>query len=101
MNRIEQTRAFSGWFDGLRDETAKKQIAKLIAYAQADHFPDVRSVGRRVSEMRIHTGPGYRVYFTRRGETLIVLLGGGDKGTQARDIAAAQALAAVIHAAEG
>lgn len=77
MNTIEQTRAFAGWFDGLRDMIARKQVAKLIAYAQADHFPDVRPVGGRVSEMRIHTGPGYRIYFTRRGNTLIVLLGGG------------------------
>lgn len=48
----------------LGDATARKQIAKLIAYAQANHFPDVRSVGGRVSDMRIHTGPGYRIYFT-------------------------------------
>jgi putative addiction module killer protein len=60
------------------------------------HFGDTKSVGPGVMERRIHVGPGYRLYYTRRGETLVILLAGGDKSTQARDIARAVALAAQL-----
>lgn len=92
----KQTAAFTEWFDGLRDRKAKAKIAQRIVRIEAGLMGDVKSVGEGVSELRIDFGPGYRVYFTRRGNTLIILLVGGDKGSQARDIAKAQEMAAQI-----
>ena len=63
---------------------------------QEGHFGDWKAIDRTVSELRVHAGPGYRVYFTRRGDTLVILLAGGDKGSQRRDIAAARRLASEI-----
>lgn len=90
---IRQTAAFRRWFDGLRDRTARARIAVRIDRLALGHAGDARPVGRGVSELRIDHGPGYRVYYLRRGDTLIVLLAGGDKSSQARDIARALELA--------
>lgn len=78
----------------LRDTRARAKIAARIDRLAFGNPGDVAPVGAGVSEMRVHDGPGYRVYFVKRGETLIVLLCGGDKSTQAQDIAKAKILAA-------
>ncbi|USI72728.1 type II toxin-antitoxin system RelE/ParE family toxin [Sphingomonas morindae] len=91
-----RTAAFQAWFDGLRDQATRSRIAGRILRIEAGQMGDVKSVGGGVSELRIHHGPGYRLYFTRRGAETIILLAGGDKDSQARDIAQAKALAARI-----
>ena len=80
-------------FDRLRDPTARARIDIRIRRLSLGNPGDTKAVGAGVSELRIDYGPGYRVYYYRRGERVVILLGGGDKRTQARDIAAAQALA--------
>lgn len=91
-----QTPAFAEWFNSLRDRKAKSKVASRIARFELDLMGDVKSVGDGVSEARIAFGPGYRLYFTRRGNTLIILLVGGDKSSQQRDIAKAKEMAAQI-----
>jgi putative addiction module killer protein len=93
MIEIRQTEAYAGWFVGLRDRQAKARIDVRLRRLSLGNPGDVKPVGEGVSEVRIDYGPGYRVYFLRRGDTLIVLLGGGDKSSQDRDIRAAVALA--------
>ena len=88
-----QTDVFKVWFAGLRDRRAVQAIAGRIARVQRGALGDVQSVGEGVREMRIHYGPGYRLYFTWKGETLVILLCGGDKSTQTRDISRARTLA--------
>ena len=90
---VRKTEAYAQWFDGLRDEHARAKITLRIRRLSLGNPGDVAPVGEGVSEMRIHYGPGYRVYFVQRGETLAILLGGGDKGTQERDIRRAVDLA--------
>jgi putative addiction module killer protein len=89
-----KTPEFAQWFRGLRDMVARGRIAKRITLLEGGHFGDVKSVGDKVSELRIDHGPGYRLYFTWRGEKLVLLLIGGDKGSQRRDIAKAKEIAA-------
>lgn len=96
MIETRQTETFAKWFTGLRDQLAVKRIAKRLALLEGGHLGDVKSVGGKVSELRIDHGPGYRLYFTRRGETVILLLVGGDKGSQDRDIAKAKEMAAAL-----
>jgi putative addiction module killer protein len=96
MIEIRQTAAFRDWLDSLADGRAAERIAQRLVRLQAGLFGDVRSVSGGVSELRVDYGPGYRVYFTRRGQTIVILLCGGDKRTQARDIKAAKALASEI-----
>jgi putative addiction module killer protein len=93
---IVQTSVFEAWLGKLRDRVARAVIARRIDRIATGNFGDVKSVGDGVSELRIDHGPGYRVYFVRRGETVIVLLCGGDKGSQAKDILRAKALAQEI-----
>lgn len=93
MLRIERTEEFSGWLVGLRDEKARSRILARIDRLALGNPGDVKPVGSGVSELRIDYGPGYRVYFLRRDRTVIVMLAGGDKRTQKRDIAKAIALA--------
>ncbi|MCK9367619.1 MAG: type II toxin-antitoxin system RelE/ParE family toxin [Metallibacterium scheffleri] len=93
MIELKQTEAFRKWFGKLRDERAATAIASRLDRLAFGHAGDAEPVGKGVSELRIHYGPGYRVYFQRRGDTIIVLLCGGDKGTQARDIKTARRLA--------
>lgn len=93
MFEVVETDIFAKWLGGLRDRTARAVIARRILRLSNGNFGDARSVGDGVSELRIHSGPGYRVYFTRRGDRLILLLCGGDKNSQDRDINAAKALA--------
>jgi putative addiction module killer protein len=96
MIEVRQTANFAEWMVGLRDIRARAKIAARIDRLAFGNPGDVEPVGEGVSELRIHFGPGYRVYFKRQGPTLIVLLCGGDKSTQAKDIKAAKALAAKL-----
>lgn len=91
---FEHTLEFDEWLLDLRDSVAKARISTRLVAAQQGHFGDTKPVGEGVSEMRIHYGPGYRIYFTRKGDIVYVLLIGGDKDSQKRDIAQAKALAA-------
>ncbi len=93
MIKIRQTPTFEKWMDDLRDRRAAKIISKRLLRVEAGLFGDVEPVGDGVSELRIDYGPGYRVYFVRRGQTVVILLCGGDKGSQSRDIAEAKFLA--------
>lgn len=93
MPDVLRTRAFADWLRGLRDDRAKARISLRIDRLAIGHEGDTKSVGAGVSELRIDYGPGYRIYFTRRGDTLVILLCGGDKSSQRRDIACAKALA--------
>jgi putative addiction module killer protein len=91
---IRKTETFTRWMAGLRDQRARARIAARIDRLAFGLTGDVESVGEGVSELRIHLGPGYRVYFVRRGLNLLILLCGGDKSTQAKDIREAKILAA-------
>ncbi len=93
MIEIRQTDRYAAWIEGLRDDRARMRIEARVRRLQLGNPGDVKPVGEGVSELRIDHGPGYRVYFIQRGETLVVLLAGGDKRGQDRDIAAAIALA--------
>jgi putative addiction module killer protein len=93
MLNIQRTAAFDRWLRKLKDERARAKIAARIQRMSLGNFGDVSPVGEGISELRVHEGPGYRVYFVRRGATVIVLLCGGDKASQSRDIAAAKVLA--------
>ena len=81
------------WLDGLRDIHARARILVRVERLAAGNLGDVRPVGEGVSELRIDYGPGYRVYFTKRGQEVVILLAGGDKRTQAKDIKTALRLA--------
>ncbi len=93
MIDLRQTPIFETWLGDLRDRRAAKIIAKRMLRVQAGLFGDASPVGEGVSELRIDYGPGYRVYFVQRGRTVVILLCGGDKGSQPRDIAKALAMA--------
>src|SRR5690606_36186387 len=93
MITLKQTKIYERWEAQLRDKRARTVIATRLMRLAEGLPGDVEPVGEGVSELRIHYGPGYRVYFQRRGNLLIVLLCGGDKSTQARDIALAKKLA--------
>ena len=93
MIEIRKTPTFAKWIDGLRDMRARARVLARIERLAVGHAGDVKSVGEGVSEMRIDYGPGYRVYFRRRGRSLVILLAGGDKASQRRDINTALRLA--------
>ena len=93
MIEIRKTDLFVQWLDNLMDIQARARVQARIERLEAGNPGDVEPVGEGVSELRINYGPGYRVYFKRRGRALIILLAGGDKSTQAKDIKAAMRLA--------
>lgn len=93
MNEIRKTGAYARWLDGLRDIRARARVLARVERLAAGNPGDVKPIGEGVSELRIDYGPGYRVYFTRRGRTVIILLAGGDKRTQVTDIKTALRLA--------
>ncbi|WP_374419447.1 type II toxin-antitoxin system RelE/ParE family toxin [Chromobacterium sp.] len=92
MNTFLTTAEFDAWLSKLRDPIAKARIAIRIRSAELGNFGDCEPVGDGVSEMRIHTGAGYRVYYTRRGQVVYLLLCGGNKSSQQRDIKHAKTL---------
>ena len=96
MLEVRQTKVFRDWFASWRDPRARARIDARITRLQVGLFGDVRSVGDGVGELRIDHGPGYRVYFVQRGREIVVLLCGGDKRSQARDIKVAKAMAAEL-----
>lgn len=93
MIEVRRTDVFAEWLDGLRDLRARARVQARIERLAMGNPGDVRPVGEGVSELRIDYGPGYRVYFIRRGPDLIILLAGGDKSTQDEDIRTAIHLA--------
>jgi len=86
MNILQKSDEFDAWLTKLKDQVGKAKIVLRLDRAANGNFGDCEPVGQGVSEMRIHYGPGYRVYFTRFGEIVYLLLLGGDKSTQKRDI---------------
>ena len=94
MFRLKQTETFRRWERRLKDQRARALIAARLLRLASGLAGDVAPVGEGISELRIHYGPGYRVYFQRRGAEIVILLCGGDKSTQVQDIKAAKQLAA-------
>ncbi len=93
MIEIRKTEKYVQWLDGLRDINARARIQIRVERLATGNAGDVKPVGEGISELRINYGPGYRVYFTKRGHELVILLAGGDKSTQATDIKTALRLA--------
>ena len=93
MIEIRKTENFANWIDGLRDIRARARVLVRIQRLACGNVGDAKPVGEGVSELRVDYGPGYRVYFKRQGKHLVVLLAGGDKRTQKRDIEKALRLA--------
>lgn len=93
MVELRQSTSFAKWLGDLRDMTARLRIAARLRRMEHGNFGDVKSVGDGVRELRIDYGPGYRVYFTQHGQEIVILLCGGDKRTQAADIARAKQMA--------
>lgn len=96
MLRFEKTEEFERWLKDLRDERATLRVLSRLDSASHGNFGDCAPVGEGVSEMRIHYGPGYRLYYTRIGDVVYLLLLGGDKSSQKRDIKQAIELARAI-----
>lgn len=94
MFELRETSVFANWLGSLRDAPAKARIAARVQRLAFGHFGDVQPVGNGVRELRLHFGPGYRIYFVQRGRALLLLLCGGDKSSQRRDILRAKPLAA-------
>lgn len=93
---VRETEGYKRWFLKLRDSRAKARILVRIRRLSLGNFGDSKSLGSGISELRIDYGPGYRIYYTRRGEELIVLLAGGDKSTQQKDIRKAKDFASEL-----
>ena len=93
MRLIYTTSIFDAWFESIKDKQTARRIHSRIDRAEDGNFGDHQAVGQGVSEMRIHHGAGYRVYFTLRGLDIVILLAGGDKSSQTKDIDKAQKMA--------
>ena len=93
MIQILRTAAFDDWLQTLRDKVGQRQILARLTRLSLGNWGDCKPVGGEVTELRIDSGPGYRVYCWRDGDVVVVALGGGDKSTQQKDIAKAQAMA--------
>ncbi len=96
MFQIKQTPEFAEWLASIKDGMTRRRLATRLRKASLGNLGDVKPVGEGVFEMREFFGPGWRMYYPRRGEVLIVMLGGGDKSTQRRDIERAIALAKTL-----
>ena len=90
MFTVKTLPEFDAWLDGLKDRITRLRLSRRLDKAQRGNLGDVRPVGGGIFEMREHFGPGWRMYYVKRGNTLIVMLGGGDKGSQEADIAKAK-----------
>ena len=93
MIKVQEADTFKAWIKGLKDKIAQSIINARIRRLSAGNFGNTKSVGGNVSELIIDYGPGYRVYYTRRGREIVVLLCGGDKSSQSRDIEEAKQIA--------
>lgn len=93
---VRELDSFKAWREGIRDREARIAIARRIERVQTGNLGDHQTVGEGVSELRVHVGAGFRIYYTMRGKQLVILLAGGDKKTQAADIRQAKKLAAEI-----
>jgi putative addiction module killer protein len=93
MFEIQQTGAFTAWFDRLRDIRAQARITARLRRLSTGHLGDVKPIGDSISELRIDYGPGYRIYFMQKGKTIVLLICGDDKSTQVREIRRAKELA--------
>jgi putative addiction module killer protein len=93
---VRQTQEFQEWLDNLTDRRAQLRIVARLRLAELGNLGDWKPVGGNVSEMRVDIGPGYRLYFTRRRKMIIVMLAGGDKSSQKRDIKRAQRIARIL-----
>ena len=93
MLEIRETPAYAAWFAALRDRTARSRIDIRIRRLSLGNSGDIRHIGDGVSELRIHYGPGYRIYVTNQGDAVVILLAGGDKSSQDKDIRLAKDLA--------
>jgi len=97
MARVLQTEEFEGWFDSLNDRDAQRRIdARINAIETADHFGNAKRLSATVSELKIDAGPGYRLYYTMRGPIVVILLCGGDKSSQKRDVKRAEKIASSL-----
>jgi putative addiction module killer protein len=96
MYSIKRTNEFNDWLNDIRDGLTQRRLVKRLRKVTLGNLGDIVHVGEGVFEMREHFGPGWRMYYIQRGSVLIVMLGGGDKSTQAADIAKAVKLAATI-----
>ena len=96
MYTVLRSKEFDEWLSGLKDRAAKARIVSRLISVELGNFGDSQSVGEGVSELRFHFGPGYRVYYTLRGNVLVYVLGGGSKSTQKRDIAKAKTIVQTI-----
>lgn len=96
MYSIKPLPEFTVWLNGLKDGMTHRRLARRLEKAQKGNLGDVKPVGDGVFEMREHFGPGWRMYYVQHGAVLIVMLGGGEKSTQAADIAKAIRLAALL-----
>ena len=96
MNTLIRSAEFVAWLDGLRDLKGKARILSRLDLASLGHFGDSKSVGEGVNEMRVDVGPGYRIYYCRREERTYLLLAGGDKSTQDRDIKRAKEMVGIL-----
>jgi putative addiction module killer protein len=95
---MHQTDTFAKWLNAIRDKKAKARILARLDSAKLGNLGDCKAIGGGIHEMRVHTGPGYRIYFARRKKTMILLLCGGSKSSQARDIERAKRLLKEIEA---
>ena len=93
MIDFQQSIEFANWLTALKDKIGKVRVLARLRAAELGNFGDCEPVGEGVSEMRVHYGPGYRIYFTRKGAVIYLLLTGGDKSTQKRDIKRAKQMA--------
>lgn len=96
MFTVLQTEAFVAWLDALKDKRAQMRIAARLRLVEAGNLGDWQPIEGEISEMRVHHGPGFRLYFVRRGRVIVVMLSAGDKSTQKRDIRRALKLASEL-----
>jgi putative addiction module killer protein len=101
MAAVEKTEEFDTWLKALRDARAKAKIISRIERLADGNPGDVKPVGNGISEMRVHYGPGYRVYYCQQGETIVIILCGGDKDSQAKDIETAKEIKESLEGYDG
>ena len=96
MFTVHQTEEFVTWLDDIKDKRAQVRIAARLRQTETGNLGDWQSIEGEVSEMRVHYGPGYRLYFVRRGRVIVIMLNAGDKSSQKRDVRRALKLAAEL-----